>query len=119
MVWSFVKYVFLNTALMFINSHHKYCNKLILFEIEWSFAPSSVCFQVSIIEPGNYIAGTNIFSVKGVRKLGDSMWREMPDQVKEDYGKDLFEKKVSSLRKRWLTLEQDLRHIQDNAFIAA
>ena len=47
------------------------------------------------------------------------MWREMPDQVKEDYGKDLFEKKVSSLRKRWLTLEQDLRHIQDNAFIAA
>uniref|UniRef100_H2ZLU1 Uncharacterized protein n=1 Tax=Ciona savignyi TaxID=51511 RepID=H2ZLU1_CIOSA len=54
--------------------------------------------KVSIIEPGNYIAGTSIFTEDGVKKLGDSMWSKMPDNVKEDYGKELFDYRVKEMQ---------------------
>jgi len=56
---------------------------------------NGIVFQVSIIEPGNFIAGTNLFTSKSVKEIRDDLWDRTPDQVKEDYGKDAFEKGVS------------------------
>nr|CAB3225332.1 D-beta-hydroxybutyrate dehydrogenase, mitochondrial-like [Phallusia mammillata] len=53
--------------------------------------------KVSIIEPGNYIAGTNIFTKSSVKQIGDGMWEKMTDEVKEDYGRDLFDRRVKEM----------------------
>lgn len=50
--------------------------------------------KVSIIEPGNYIAGTNIFTKESVSDLSTKMWNDMDDIVKADYGREYFDKKV-------------------------
>lgn len=52
-------------------------------------------YQVSIIEPGNYIAGTNIFTPESVSELAKKMWQDMGHQVKVDYGREYFDKKVN------------------------
>jgi len=50
--------------------------------------------KVSMLEPGNFIAGTNIFNQQFVLSQADQMWEGMEDEVKQAYGKDLFDKKV-------------------------
>lgn len=50
---------------------------------------------MSIIEPGNYIAGTNIFTKETVGNLADNMWNKMSDVVKKDYGREYFDAKVN------------------------
>nr|XP_039271857.1 D-beta-hydroxybutyrate dehydrogenase, mitochondrial-like isoform X1 [Styela clava] len=53
--------------------------------------------KVSIIEPGNYIAGTNIFTKQSVAALGDRMWGEMSETAKADYGREYFDRKVNEM----------------------
>ena len=55
--------------------------------------------QVSVLEPGNFIAGTNIFNEKFVNSQAELMWGAMGEEVKEAYGKDYFDQKVG--RPRW------------------
>ena len=38
--------------------------------------------EVSMIEPGNYIAGTNIFNENFVKGQAEKMWGEMTEEVK-------------------------------------
>lgn len=47
-----------------------------------------------MIEPGNYIAGTNIFTKKSVAQLSEEMWKKMTKEVQEDYGQEWFEYRV-------------------------
>ena len=47
-----------------------------------------------MLEPGNYIAGTNIFTKQSVKKLADEIWSKMTDGVKADYGKAWFDSRV-------------------------
>ena len=48
-----------------------------------------------MIEPGNYISGTNIFTEKSVSKLSDEMWGKMTKEVQQDYGRKWFDYRVS------------------------
>lgn len=50
--------------------------------------------HVSILEPGNFIAGTNIFNERFVAAQADQMWAGMGEEVKQVYGKQYFDKKV-------------------------
>ena len=59
---------------------------------------SSFGVSVSILEPGNFIAGTNIFNEKFVKAQADLMWNAMDDEVKNVYGKEYFDKKVEVMR---------------------
>ncbi|KAF2354158.1 Transposase Tc1-like [Trinorchestia longiramus] len=54
--------------------------------------------SVCVIEPGNYIAGTNIFSVEGVDKKANEMWSSMPEEVKQLYGERLFWRRVQVMK---------------------
>jgi len=54
--------------------------------------------NISILEPGNFIAGTNIFNEKFVQSQADSMWSSMDDDIKNAYGKEHFDKKVAVMR---------------------
>jgi len=54
--------------------------------------------KVSLLEPGNFIAGTNIFNEKFVKSQADLMWSEMSEDVKKVYGKEYFDQKVTVMR---------------------
>jgi len=53
--------------------------------------------KVSMIEPGNYISGTNIFTEKSVSKLSDEMWSKMTEEVQQDYGRKWFDYRVNEM----------------------
>ncbi|XP_069951240.1 D-beta-hydroxybutyrate dehydrogenase, mitochondrial isoform X1 [Cherax quadricarinatus] len=50
--------------------------------------------NVSLIEPGNYTAGTNILTARDVHHYEKSMWAEMDQEVKDAYGKDFFDQAI-------------------------
>ncbi|CAG0913119.1 unnamed protein product [Notodromas monacha] len=54
---------------------------------------------VSVIEPGNYIAGTSIFSPESVKSAADVMWKQMPERVRQDYSRKYFDGRVEMMMK--------------------
>merc|ERR1712127_102127 len=54
--------------------------------------------EVSVLEPGNFIAGTNIFNEKFVNQQAELMWGAMDEEVKKTYGKEYFDQKVTIMR---------------------
>ena len=42
--------------------------------------------QVSVLEPGNFIAGTNIFNEKFVNSQAELMWGAMGEEVLAAFG---------------------------------
>ena len=46
--------------------------------------------QVSLLEPGNLIAATNIFNPKFVQDQADIMWKHMGEEVESAYGEAYF-----------------------------
>lgn len=54
--------------------------------------------SVSILEPGNFIAGTNIFNETFVKGQAELMWNNMDTEIKDAYGKDYFNQKVEIMR---------------------
>ncbi|KAK3875741.1 hypothetical protein Pcinc_019380 [Petrolisthes cinctipes] len=47
--------------------------------------------KVAMIEPGNFTAGTKIFTEAIVQRYGEQMWEAMDDEVKETYGKHFYD----------------------------
>ncbi|XP_071957077.1 D-beta-hydroxybutyrate dehydrogenase, mitochondrial-like [Antedon mediterranea] len=54
--------------------------------------------HVSIIEPGNFVAATNIFTDESISKLSKKMWEEMSEEVQEAYGKGVFDGSVQIMK---------------------
>jgi len=54
--------------------------------------------SVSILEPGNFIAGTNIFNETFVKGQAELMWNNMDQEIKDAYGKGYFNQKVEIMR---------------------
>lgn len=50
--------------------------------------------HVSVIEPGNFIAATSIFTEAAIREAATKMWESASPDVKADYGKERFEATV-------------------------
>ena len=55
--------------------------------------------QVSMIEPGNFLAATKLFNQSIIGKQADAMWDKMPEEVKNAYGESYFRNKVGSMDK--------------------
>ncbi|XP_065579813.1 D-beta-hydroxybutyrate dehydrogenase, mitochondrial-like isoform X4 [Artemia franciscana] len=53
--------------------------------------------NVSVIEPGNYIAGTALYTKASVDAQAKNMWENMPEVVKDDYGKAYFDAKIDQM----------------------
>ncbi|XP_039616663.1 D-beta-hydroxybutyrate dehydrogenase, mitochondrial [Polypterus senegalus] len=54
--------------------------------------------KVIVIEPGNFIAATGIMSRDSVIATCDKLWKEAPEDVKEDYGKTNFDHLCSVMK---------------------
>ena len=74
----------------------KYALEGVLDCLRYEMKPFGV--SVSILEPGNFIAGTNIFNEKFVKAQADLMWQGMDEEVKTTYTKAYFDKKVEVMR---------------------
>lgn len=54
--------------------------------------------HVSLVEPGNFIAGTNIFTEKTIKDAASKMWADMTEEVRADYGEKHFNARVDLMR---------------------
>lgn len=54
--------------------------------------------HVSIVEPGNYTAGTKLHTAERAGALADSLWSAMTDEVRAAYGGGSFGRVVSSMQ---------------------
>ncbi|KAK4303608.1 hypothetical protein Pmani_024390 [Petrolisthes manimaculis] len=55
---------------------------------------------VSVIQPGNFTAATNISTSEGVRVRAEETWACMSEGVRRDYGRDTFEAITSLMMQR-------------------
>jgi len=53
--------------------------------------------QVSILEPGNYLGGTQILNQKRVQELTDKLWSGIDERTRKFYNRPKFEKRVKEL----------------------
>ncbi|XP_022100681.1 D-beta-hydroxybutyrate dehydrogenase, mitochondrial-like isoform X1 [Acanthaster planci] len=51
-----------------------------------------------IVEPGNFIGATGIFTQDKIDHIAEEMWRSMSEEVKESYGEDFFQSRVQRMR---------------------
>ncbi|KAF4527614.1 hypothetical protein B566_EDAN016300 [Ephemera danica] len=47
--------------------------------------------KVSIVEPGNFVNATSIFSPESIKKHSDHMWQAMAEEVRHAYGQQYYE----------------------------
>merc|ERR1719378_1366591 len=52
---------------------------------------------VSIIEPGNYLGGTQILNKDRVKELTDRLWSGIDERTRKFYPREKFEKRVEEL----------------------
>ncbi|XP_063587881.1 D-beta-hydroxybutyrate dehydrogenase, mitochondrial-like [Penaeus indicus] len=53
--------------------------------------------HVCVVEPGNYTAGTKLNTAERAKRLAASLWSAMTDEVRHAYGKNNFDRVVSSM----------------------
>ncbi|XP_032887917.1 D-beta-hydroxybutyrate dehydrogenase, mitochondrial [Amblyraja radiata] len=54
--------------------------------------------KVSIVEPGNFIAGTSLYNPDRVKIILENMWNDLPEIVRKDYGKDYFDAQITIMK---------------------
>ncbi|XP_076974047.1 D-beta-hydroxybutyrate dehydrogenase, mitochondrial [Tamandua tetradactyla] len=53
--------------------------------------------KVSVVEPGNFIAATSLYSPESIKAIAKKMWDELPEVVRKDYGKEYFDEKIAKM----------------------
>ncbi|XP_007946208.1 D-beta-hydroxybutyrate dehydrogenase, mitochondrial [Orycteropus afer afer] len=53
--------------------------------------------KVSVVEPGNFIAGTSLYSPERIQAIAKKMWDDLPEVVRKDYGKKYFDEKIAKM----------------------
>ena len=54
--------------------------------------------DVVIIEPGNFIAGTALFSGDVVQRQTKALWDNMSEEVRNAYGEDYFNARIGAMK---------------------
>lgn len=53
--------------------------------------------KVSVVEPGNFIAATSLYSPERIQAIARKMWDELPEVVRQDYGRKYFDEKIAKM----------------------
>ncbi|KAG3271568.1 3-hydroxybutyrate dehydrogenase 1, transcript variant X1 [Ictidomys tridecemlineatus] len=53
--------------------------------------------KVSVVEPGNFIAATSLYSPERIQAIAKKMWDELPEVVRKDYGRKYFDEKIAKM----------------------
>ncbi|XP_078266457.1 D-beta-hydroxybutyrate dehydrogenase, mitochondrial-like [Rhinoraja longicauda] len=70
--------------------------------------------KVSIVEPGNFIAGTSLYTPERVKIILENMWNDLPEIVRKDYGKDYFDAQVTRMKSYVESGSSDLSTVVDD-----
>ncbi|XP_058412064.1 D-beta-hydroxybutyrate dehydrogenase, mitochondrial isoform X2 [Diceros bicornis minor] len=57
----------------------------------------SLGVKVSVVEPGNFIAATSLYSPERIQAIANKMWDELPEVVRKDYGRKYFDEKIAKM----------------------
>ncbi|KAK7874254.1 hypothetical protein R5R35_006289 [Gryllus longicercus] len=53
--------------------------------------------HVAIIEPGNFVNATDIFTPESIRRYADTLWSQMPQHVQRAYSKQYYNSVVNDM----------------------
>ncbi|KAG9468890.1 hypothetical protein GDO78_021740, partial [Eleutherodactylus coqui] len=53
--------------------------------------------KVSVVEPGNFIVATDLYSPEKIKAIAEKMWNDLPEIVKNDYGRKYFDEKIARM----------------------
>lgn len=53
--------------------------------------------KVSVVEPGNFIVATSLYSPERIRAIATKMWEQVPETVRQDYGRKYFDEMVARM----------------------
>ncbi|XP_037381213.1 D-beta-hydroxybutyrate dehydrogenase, mitochondrial [Talpa occidentalis] len=53
--------------------------------------------KVCVVEPGNFIAATSLYSPERIQVIASKMWDELPEVVRSDYGRKYFDEKIAKM----------------------
>ncbi|XP_029473037.1 D-beta-hydroxybutyrate dehydrogenase, mitochondrial [Rhinatrema bivittatum] len=53
--------------------------------------------KVSIIEPGNFIAATSLYSPERIKAIAEKMWNDLPEVIRKDYGRKYFDENIAKM----------------------
>ncbi|XP_016055510.1 PREDICTED: D-beta-hydroxybutyrate dehydrogenase, mitochondrial [Miniopterus natalensis] len=53
--------------------------------------------KVCVVEPGNFVAATSLYSPERIQAIANKMWDELPEVVRKDYGKKYFNEKIATM----------------------
>ncbi|XP_037003319.1 D-beta-hydroxybutyrate dehydrogenase, mitochondrial isoform X2 [Artibeus jamaicensis] len=54
--------------------------------------------KVCVVEPGNFIAATSLYSPERIQAIANKLWDELPEVVRKDYDKKCFDEKTATMR---------------------
>ncbi|XP_050714703.1 D-beta-hydroxybutyrate dehydrogenase, mitochondrial-like [Eriocheir sinensis] len=71
--------------------------------------------NVSIVEPGNFIAATGIFSKASIREAAEQMWESASPDVRKEYGREHFDGRMKLMQQYAGSGDKDITPVL-NAF---
>uniref|UniRef100_F6PPB0 D-beta-hydroxybutyrate dehydrogenase, mitochondrial n=1 Tax=Equus caballus TaxID=9796 RepID=F6PPB0_HORSE len=57
----------------------------------------SLGVKVSVVEPGNFIVATSLYSPERIQAIANKMWDDLPEVVRKDYGRKYFDEKIAKM----------------------
>jgi len=55
--------------------------------------------KVVIVEPGNFVNATGVFTPSSIRRDAAALWNEIPEPIQKDYTKEYFDRLVNNMIK--------------------
>ncbi|XP_074860423.1 D-beta-hydroxybutyrate dehydrogenase, mitochondrial-like [Carettochelys insculpta] len=53
--------------------------------------------KVCLVEPGNFIGATNLYTPERIKAIAEKMWKELPETVRKDYGRKYLDEQVAKM----------------------
>ncbi|XP_062979197.1 D-beta-hydroxybutyrate dehydrogenase, mitochondrial-like [Elgaria multicarinata webbii] len=70
--------------------------------------------NVCIVEPGNFIAGTSLYSPERIKAIANKMWDDLPEIVRNDYGRKYFDEQVAKMESYCSSGSSDISPVVDS-----
>uniref|UniRef100_A0A8C3XJ59 D-beta-hydroxybutyrate dehydrogenase, mitochondrial n=1 Tax=Chelydra serpentina TaxID=8475 RepID=A0A8C3XJ59_CHESE len=53
--------------------------------------------KICVVEPGNFIGATNLYTPERIKAIAEKMWKELPETVRKDYGRKYLDEQITKM----------------------